>query len=94
MFARTRRDKAMSHPLAIQADQVIAYKEQAKELREAGQLDHAEVYEALAARMLSELSGAPPQQAQAPPRRDGVPIQSPDNAELRETPPTQGGEPV
>ncbi|KKN81710.1 hypothetical protein LCGC14_0316220 [marine sediment metagenome] len=94
MFARTRRDKAMSHPLAIQADQVIAYKEQAKELREAGQIDHAEVYEALATRMMSELSGAPPQQPQAPTRREAGNITGPDNAELTERPTQQGGEPV
>lgn len=61
--AKVRKDDAMMHPKAIIVDQVLAYREQARMLREATPPDiaGAELYEKVAASVEAEL--APQQQA-------------------------------
>lgn len=61
--ADVRAEDAMSHPKAVLVDQIIAYKKQAKLLREAGDIDSAALYEKLAASLEAELS-APQQPTQ------------------------------
>ena len=61
--ADVRAEDAMSHPKAVLVDQIIAYKKQAKLLRDAGDVDSAALYEKLAASLEAELS-TPQQQAQ------------------------------
>jgi len=59
--AKARKDDAMMHPKAIMVDQIIAYREQAKILRDAQDVDSAELYEALAESMKAELTAPAPQ---------------------------------
>lgn len=59
--AQVRRDDAMMHPKAIMADQVIAYREYARSLREVGDVDSAMLYEKLASSIEAELVGVPTQ---------------------------------
>jgi len=56
--ARARRDMAMSHPKSILVDQIIAVREQARRLREAEDVDSAELYEKLAKSLEAELGVA------------------------------------
>ena len=58
--AMSRRDDAMMHPKAITADMIIAYKEQARVLREANDVDSAILYEKLATSLEAELVGTQP----------------------------------
>lgn len=57
--ANVRKDDAMMHPKAIIVDQIIAYREQARLLRDAGDVDSAALYEKLAKSMEAELEVAP-----------------------------------
>lgn len=63
--ATVRKEIAMSHPKAILVDQVIAYREQARLLREVNDVATAELYEKLAKSLEAELEPQPP--AQPPP---------------------------
>jgi len=58
--AKVRKDDAMMSPEAILADSILAFKEQARLLREKGGIDAAELYEKVAAAQEAKLS---PQQA-------------------------------
>jgi len=58
--AKVRKDDAMMSPEAVLADSILAFKEQARILREKGQIDAAELYEKVAAAQETRLS---PQQA-------------------------------
>jgi len=58
--AKVRKDDAMMSPEAILADSILAFKEQARLLREKGQIDAAELYEKVAVAQEAKLS---PQQA-------------------------------
>ena len=49
----------MMHPKAIMVDQIITYKKQAADLKEAGDPDSARLYEKLAASMEVEITGQP-----------------------------------
>ena len=85
--AKTRKDDAMSHPKAILGDQILAYKEQARILREADDIEAAEIYELLAESIKAELTATVPLQPGATPR--GLP------AAAREVvPPTEVAPPV
>ena len=66
--AGVRKDIAMMHPKALMADQIIAYREQARILRDANQVANAEIYEKLADSLESELI-APEQPQQQVSRR-------------------------
>ena len=57
--ATVRAEDAMMDPRAIMVDQIITYKQQAKDLREAGSPDHAALYEKLAASMEAQLTAPP-----------------------------------
>jgi hypothetical protein len=80
--AGARKDDALNHPKAVMADSIIAYREQARVLREAGDADAAQVYEKLAASLEIELGGQPPAQIpgqQVParevaPTRESIPL--------------------
>ncbi len=64
--ADLRAEDALSHPKAILVDQIIAYREQARVLREVGDENSAVLYDKLAVSLEGELSGQPaPQQVQA-----------------------------
>ena len=54
--AKVRKDDALMSPEAIIADQVLAYKEQARILRDKGQLDAAELYEKVATAVEARLT--------------------------------------
>jgi len=58
--AKARKDMAMSNPKAIMADQIIAYREQAVDLKAQNNPDAAKLYEKLANSMEAEL-GVPAQ---------------------------------
>ncbi len=60
-LADVRAEDAMMDPDAIKVDAIIGYKQQAKFLREAGDIDSAELYEKLAAKKEAELTGQPAQ---------------------------------
>lgn len=62
--ADVRAEDAMKHPKAIMVDQIIAYRKQAKLLRDADDVDSAMLYEKLGASLEAELT-APRQQARA-----------------------------
>jgi len=55
-MARARKDDAMMHPKAIIADQVLAYREQARLFRKADQEDAAILYDKLAKALEAEIS--------------------------------------
>jgi len=69
--ADVRAEDAMMDPMAIMVDQIIAYRLQAKILRDAGDADNAALYEKLAGLKESQLS-TPQQQA----RQAATPTQS------------------
>jgi len=90
--AKSRKDAAMNHPKAIMADQVLAYREQAKVMREAQDSEGAKLYETLATSIETELTQAsqPQQESQVSGveqalRQEALPRES------RETPPGFGG---
>lgn len=56
-IAETRQGEAMMHPKAILADAVIAYREHARRLKQAGQVEGAAIYEKLAASTEAEIVG-------------------------------------
>jgi len=87
--AKVRKDDAMSHPKAVLVDMVIAYREQARILREKGLIDIAELYEKVAASVEAELS--PQQQAaqQVRATRGAAPTERPEQAIMREVYPTR-----
>jgi len=60
--ARARKDDAMSHPKAIVIDTILAWREQARLLREppTRDVDSAELYEKAAKALEAELEAAPP----------------------------------
>ncbi len=58
--AKTRQEDAMMDPRAIMVDQIIAYREQAGLLREAGDERSADLYEKLADSMEAQFDAAPP----------------------------------
>lgn len=60
--ADVRAEDAMNHPLAIQVDQIIAYRKQADTLREAGDIESADLYIKLAGLLEAQLS-TPQEQA-------------------------------
>ena len=60
-IAESRKDEAMMHPKAILADAVIAYKEHARRLKEAGQSEAGALYDKLAASTEAEIVGGPVQ---------------------------------
>jgi len=60
--AKVRKDDAMSHPKAVLADAILAYREQARLLRDADDIAAAEVYEKLADSIEAELLATVPQQ--------------------------------
>lgn len=63
--AQVRSEEAMMHPKAIIVDQIIAYREQARVLREANNVNTAKLYEKLAKSLEAELDiqqQPPPQQ--------------------------------
>ncbi len=78
--ADVRADDAMAHPKAILVDQILAYREQARILREANDTASAELYEKLAVSMEAELSGPSPQPQQA----DGTQQMAAEQAVARE----------
>ncbi len=53
--AQVRKERAMRHPKAILVDQIIAYKEQARLLRDANNVEFAGLYEKLAKSLEAEL---------------------------------------
>jgi len=59
--AKVRKDDAMMLPEAVMADSILAFKEQARILREKGETDAAELYEKVATSLETKLS--PQQQA-------------------------------
>lgn len=69
--AKARKDMAMSHPKAVMVDQIIAYREQAAALREAGNVDGAKLYEKLADSLERELEA--PEQPPPPEAGPGAP---------------------
>ena len=73
-MAGVRREDAMMHPKAVMADAIIAYKEKARELRDANLGESATLYEKVAASLEVELVGTPAQQVRArPPSEVTVP---------------------
>lgn len=62
--ADVRAEDAMANPLAIQVDQILAYREQARVLRLGNNVDAATLYEKLAALLEAQLT-SPQEQAQA-----------------------------
>ena len=58
--AQVRKEDAMMHPKAIIVDSIIAYREQARILRDANDVDSAALYEKLATSLEAEL-GVPAQ---------------------------------
>jgi len=64
--AQVREEDAFMHPKAVIADSIIAYKEHARRLRDANNVDAARIYEKLAASMEAEL-GIPTQGRTQPP---------------------------
>ena len=69
--ARVRKDDALSHPKAVLADSIIAFREQARLMRESQDNDSADIYEKLAASLEAELEGT--QQAPEQPTREPIP---------------------
>ena len=70
--AQVRSEDAMMHPKAILVDQIIAYREQARLLRDANDIPSAELYEKLAKSLEAELEP----QTQAPAVSSGTVAQS------------------
>lgn len=63
--ALNRSEAAMMHPKAILVDQILAYREQARVLREVNDVRAAELYEKLAKSLEAELEPRPPEQPPA-----------------------------
>jgi len=61
--AQVRSEDAMMHPKAILVDQIIAYREQARILRDGNDIPSAELYEKLAKSLEAELEPRAPAQA-------------------------------
>jgi len=83
--AQVREEEALQHPKAIMVDSIIAYREYARRLREAGDLPSAKLYEKLAASIEAELGIA--QQPQQP-------VQPQPGQPLREVMPRETAEPT
>jgi hypothetical protein len=65
-LAEVRKDSAMNSPIAIQADAILAYREQAKAMREVGDVDGANLYEKVANAMEAQLVPGIQNQPQPP----------------------------
>ena len=87
--AKVRKDDAMSHPKAVLIDMVMAYREQARLLREKGLIDTAELYEKVAISMEAEL--APQQQVaqQVRTAKEAGAMEQPEQTIMREVFPTR-----
>ena len=85
-LAEVRKDSAMNSPIAIQADAILAYREQAKAMREVGDVDGANLYEKVANAMEAQL--VPGIQQQPQPQQSGgqrpaqQPVQQPGQQQL------------
>ena len=62
--AQVRGEDAMMHPKAVMVDAIIAYRNHAKDLREAGDVQSAKLYEKLATSVEAEIDIAQQQQTQ------------------------------
>ena len=69
--ARVRNDRAMKHPITIMVNQITAFKERAREIRDAGGAeDMAELYDKAAIALEAQIS--PPEPAPTPPPGAGA----------------------
>ena len=84
--AKARKDDAMLHPKAVLVDQIMAYREQARLLRNSGDVDTAKLYEKLATSLEAELSPMPQQPQQAGAR---TPTEYAEESMMREVFPTR-----
>jgi len=76
-----RKEDAMAHPKAVLVDQILAYREQAKRMKKANDVDGARLYEKLAKSLEAELEA--PQQPQPRPGA-GPPTPIPQEVQPRE----------
>ncbi len=86
--AEVRKEVAMMHPKAILVDQIIAYREQARILRESNDVASAELYEKLAESMEAELTAI-----QQPPIQPGGEV-PPEVAIQQEVLPKESAQPI
>lgn len=70
-MAETRKETALNHPKVIIADTVLAVQEQARVMRENGDVEGASLYEELAKSLKTEIMQ--PQQAQTQPAQVNIP---------------------
>ena len=86
--AKTRKDAAMMHPKAILVDQIVAYRQRARELKETNDptnVETANLYEKLADSLEAEIVGVPPVPEQPVVKKPGL---------LQEVLPKEGNTPL